>query len=80
MDGGVELPRIEFKVEDDFVVGTLPLDSLEESLVRKLAFERRRSSLKKGMPSTGDLKMLRKVVVQAESYEGCVWPTTVTAF
>ena len=67
MEGGVELPRIEFKVEDDFVVGTVPFDSFEESLVRKLAFERRRSSLKNGMSATGDSKMLRKVVLQAGS-------------
>ena len=30
-------------------MGTVPLDSVEESEVRKLAFERLRSSLKKGM-------------------------------
>lgn len=39
----------EFKVEDDLVVGTVPFESLDESEVRKLAFERRRRSLKKGM-------------------------------
>ena len=50
--GGVELPKVEFNVDDDLVVGTVPLDSLEsfdESEVRKLARERLRSSLKKGM-------------------------------
>ena len=80
VEGGVELPRIEFKVEDDFVVGTVPLDSFEESLVRKLAFERRRSSLKKGMSSTADSMMLRKMVLQVESYWGSVLRATVTAF
>ena len=42
-------PRAELRVEDDLVVGTFPFESLEESEVRKLAFERRRSSLKNGM-------------------------------
>ena len=37
------------RVEEDFAVGTVPLDSVEESEVLKLAFERRRRSLKKGM-------------------------------
>jgi hypothetical protein len=36
-------------VEVDFVVGTVTLDSTEESLVRKLALDRLRRSLKKGM-------------------------------
>ena len=52
VEGGVELPRAEFKVEEDLVVGTVPLDSLEDPEVlevRKLAFERRRNSLKKVM-------------------------------
>lgn len=44
----------EFKVEDDFVVGTVPFESLDESEVRKLALERRRSSLKKGMVVSHD--------------------------
>jgi hypothetical protein len=39
-------------VEVDFVVGTVPFDSAEESLVRKLALDRRRRSLKKGMLQT----------------------------
>lgn len=43
------LPRAEFRVDDDFVVGTVPVDSVEESEVRKLALDRRRKSLKKGM-------------------------------
>lgn len=42
-------PRPEFKVDDDLAVGTVVVESLEESEVRKLALERRRSSLKKGM-------------------------------
>lgn len=46
---GVEVPLVELRVEDDFAVGTVPLDSLEESDVRKLALERLRSSLKKGI-------------------------------
>ena len=49
MDGGVALPRAELSVEEDFAVGTVPLDSVEESEVRKLAFDRLRKSLKKGM-------------------------------
>lgn len=43
------LPRAELRVEEDFAVGTVPLDSVEESEVRKLAFDRLRRSLKKGM-------------------------------
>jgi hypothetical protein len=43
--------RPEFKVDDDFAVGTVAVDSFEESEVRKLAFERRRNSLKNGMLS-----------------------------
>ena len=46
---GVEVPLVEFRVEDDLAVGTVPLDSLDESEVRKLALERLRSSLKKGI-------------------------------
>jgi hypothetical protein len=49
VEGGVVLPPAELSVEDDFAVGTVPLDSVEESEVRKLAFERLRRSLKKGM-------------------------------
>ena len=48
-EGGVELPLVEFRVEEDLAVGTVPLESLEESEVRTLALERLRSSLKKGM-------------------------------
>lgn len=51
MEGGVELPSAEFKVEEDLVVGTVPWDSLEDPEVRKLALDRRRSSLKKGIGS-----------------------------
>ena len=54
--GGVELPWSKLRVEDDMVVGTVPLDSLEpleESEVRKLALERLRKSLKKGMTADG---------------------------
>jgi hypothetical protein len=43
------LPGAEFRVEDDFVVGTVPLESVEESVVRKLAFDRLRKSLKNGI-------------------------------
>ncbi len=43
------LPGVELSVEEDLAVGTVPLDSVEESEVRKLAFDRRRSSLKKGI-------------------------------
>jgi hypothetical protein len=42
-------PCAELSVEDDLVVGTVAWDSLEESDVRKLAFDRRRSSLKNGI-------------------------------
>jgi hypothetical protein len=51
VEGGVELPSAEFKVEEDLVVGTVPWDSLEDPEVRKLALDRRRSSLKKGIGS-----------------------------
>lgn len=37
------------RVEEDLVKGGVPFESAEESLVRKLAFDRRRSSLKKVM-------------------------------
>lgn len=43
------LPSAELSVDEDFVVGTVPLDSVEELEVRKLAFDRLRKSLKKGM-------------------------------
>ena len=36
-------------MEEDFVVGTVLFDSVEESLLRKLALDRLRSSLKKVM-------------------------------
>ena len=49
MEGGVELPRAELRVEEDFVVGTVPLDSFEESRVRKLALLFLLRSLKNGM-------------------------------
>jgi len=45
----VVLPGAELRVEEDFAVGTVPLDSVDESEVRKLAFDRLRKSLKKGM-------------------------------
>jgi hypothetical protein len=48
-EGGVEPPYEELRVEEDLVVGTVPFDSFDESLVRKLAFERLRSSLRKVM-------------------------------
>jgi hypothetical protein len=50
-EDGVEVSLMEFRVDDDLVVGTVPLDSLEESDVRKLALERLRSSLKNGIPT-----------------------------
>jgi hypothetical protein len=50
-EDGVEVPLVEFTVDDDLAVGTVPSDSLEESEVRKLALERLRSSLKNGMPA-----------------------------
>ncbi len=43
------LPKAELRVEEDFAVGTVRLESVEESEVRKLAFDRLRSSLKKVM-------------------------------
>lgn len=49
VDGGVVLPPAELSVDDDFAVGTVPLESVEESEVRKLALERLRRSLKKGI-------------------------------
>ena len=50
-EDGVEVPLVEFRVDDDLAVGTVPLDSFEESEVRKLALERLRSSLKNGIPA-----------------------------
>lgn len=50
------LPGVEFKVEEDLAVGTVPLDSVEESEVRKLALDRRRSSLKKGITADGEME------------------------
>jgi hypothetical protein len=48
--GGVVLPpAAELRVDEDFAVGTVAFESFDESVVRKLAFERRRSSLKNGM-------------------------------
>ena len=50
VEGGVELPGAEFRVEEDLVVGTVPLDSLDDPdvpEVRKLARDRLRRSLKK---------------------------------
>lgn len=47
LEGGVELAYAEFSVDEDFCEGTLLLESLEESEVLKLAFERRRKSLRK---------------------------------
>jgi hypothetical protein len=48
-EGGVVFPFNELRVEDDFAVGKVPLESFDESEVRKLAFDRLRSSLKNGM-------------------------------
>ena len=48
-EDGVEVPLVEFRVEDDLAAGTVPLDPLEESEVRKLALERLRSPSKKGI-------------------------------
>jgi hypothetical protein len=45
-EDGVEVPLVE---DDDLSVGTVPLDLLEESEVRKLALERLRSSFKNGI-------------------------------
>jgi hypothetical protein len=49
VEGGVVLPTAELRVDEDFAVATVPLDSVEESEVRKLAFDLLRNSLKKGM-------------------------------
>lgn len=48
-EGGVEAPYEELRVDEDLVVGTVAFDSAEDSLVRKLALDRLRNSLKKGM-------------------------------
>ena len=67
VDGGVEEPYTEFSVDDDFVVGTVSLDSKVPSepcgdplvpftpllLDMKLVF-RRRNSLKKGIEDLAD--------------------------
>lgn len=47
------LPWAELRVEEDFAVGTGLLVSVEESEVRKLALDRLRRSLKKGMAEEG---------------------------
>lgn len=49
LEGGEELAYAEFKVDDDFRDCTVVLDSVEESVVPKLAFDRRRKSRKKGI-------------------------------
>ena len=51
-------------MEVDLVVGTVPFDSAEESVVRKLALDRRRSSLKKVMvfDVPGPSRRRRKIV------------------
>lgn len=46
-DGGVVEPKEEFRVEVDFAVGTVPLEPEEESVVRKLALDLLRRSLRK---------------------------------
>lgn len=54
-DAGVDAPYTELRVEEDLVVGTVPLEPLGESepvddlSVLKLALERRLKLLKKGM-------------------------------
>lgn len=45
-DGGVVEPYEEFSVDVDFAVGTVPFEPEEESVVRKLAFDRLRRSLR----------------------------------
>ena len=46
---------MEFNVDVDRVVGTVPLVEVDEDLsVRKLALDRRRNSLKKGIIPTRD--------------------------
>lgn len=58
-EGGVVVPKEELRVEEDFAVGMVPLfdssadDPLEEPCVLKLAFDRRRRSLKNGMANGG---------------------------
>lgn len=53
VDGGVVLPGAELSVDEDFAVGTVSLEAVEESEVRKLARDRLRSSLKNGMAEAG---------------------------
>lgn len=54
-DGGVDDPYIEFSVDEDFVIGIVPLDSFEflvplgGDLSALEPVFRRRSSLKKGI-------------------------------
>ena len=59
VDGGDDEPYMELNVEEDLVVGTVPVEPLEsfkessEDLsLLKLALERRRRSLKNGIWST----------------------------
>lgn len=62
-EGGVEDPYNEFRVEEDFVVGTVPPSECSESLEAVvgmsdlgLAFLRRKS-LKKGMTAFAGLRL-----------------------
>lgn len=70
-------PEEELRVEEDLVVGTVRFDSAEESLVRKLAFERLRRSLKKGMFVSDAVKPPKEDSVEdvfskrSPFYEGC---------
>lgn len=59
-------------MEVDFVVGTVPFDSAEESLVRKLALDRLRSSLKKGMLHAW-CNVLKEHVEDAFNNRGRFW-------
>lgn len=48
-DGGVVEPNEELRVDVDLAVGTVPLEPEDESVVRKLALDRLRKSLRKVM-------------------------------
>ncbi len=62
VDGGVELPYTELKVEEDAASWFVPFEeSLDDLSVRKLALERRLKSLKNGIVCARARKPLRNV-------------------
>lgn len=71
-DAGVEAPYTELSVEEEFVVGTVPLEPLGESeplddlSVLELALERRLKLLKKGIISSGSVYLTPRTTARPE--------------